>query len=249
MPSGSNCIVPLSTIPAPHPSNQFSRMAETILTISFVFSHLLFSRIIRLTLAVPIYGMEVFKPPDDLLCLHSSEDSVGIFLRFVFIAAISDFLSAAKNPNLRCSPHIYGLAEQCLRYMRETGSHQSIIISGLSGSGKTETAKHSLKYLVRESVRKRHRQTDNPGAGFENELGHILLQSNPILEAFGNAQTIRNNNSSRFGKFMTLFYSTEQVITGATVKVYLLEKPRTLFNDSTICSSFHVFRLVSSINF
>ncbi|KAF8563395.1 hypothetical protein P879_06089 [Paragonimus westermani] len=213
--------------------------------------------------------MKVFKSPDDLLCLHNSEDSVvisSLLQRYesdqiytwlgnnILISLnpnrdIPELYSEIKhdsirrNPNLRCSPHIYGLAEQCLRYMRETGSHQSIIISGLSGSGKTETAKHSLKYLVRESVRKRHRQTDNPDAGFENELEHILLQSNPILEAFGNAQTIRNNNSSRFGKFMTLFYNTEQVITGATVKVYLLEKPRTLFNDSTICSSFHIFRL------
>ncbi|KAF6779487.1 hypothetical protein AHF37_00786 [Paragonimus kellicotti] len=213
--------------------------------------------------------MKAFTPPDDLLCLHSSEDSVVIsfLLQRYKLNQIYTWLgnnilislnpnrdipevyseikhdSIRRNPKLRCSPHIYALAEQCLRFMRETGSHQSIIISGLSGSGKTETAKHSLKYLVRESARKRHRQTDNLDARFENELEHILLQSNPILEAFGNAQTIRNNNSSRFGKFMTLFYNEEQVIMGATVKVYLLEKPRTLFDDSTICSSFHIFRL------
>ncbi|KAF7259630.1 hypothetical protein EG68_03119 [Paragonimus skrjabini miyazakii] len=213
--------------------------------------------------------MKVLTPPDDLLCLHTSEDSVVIssLLQRYELNQIYTWLgnnilislnpnrdipelysetkhdSICRNPNLRCSPHIYALAEQCLRLMRETGSHQSIIISGLSGSGKTETAKHTLKYLVRESARKRHRQTDVLDARFENELEHILLQSNPILEAFGNAQTIRNNNSSRFGKFMTLFYNMEQVIMGATVKVYLLEKPRTLFDDSTICSSFHVFRL------
>ncbi|KAF5402199.1 hypothetical protein PHET_04297 [Paragonimus heterotremus] len=213
--------------------------------------------------------MKVFTPPDDLLSLHTSEDSVVIssLLRRYELSQIYTWLgsnilislnpnrdipelysetkhdSICRNPNLRCSPHIYALAEHCLRFMKETGSHQSIIISGLSGSGKTETAKHTLKYLVRESARKRHRRTGIFDARFENELEHILLQSNPILEAFGNAQTIHNNNSSRFGKFMTLFHNMEQVIIGATVKVYLLEKPRTLFDDSTICSPFHVFRL------
>jgi myosin-1 len=86
------------------------------------------------------------------------------------------------------APHLYSLAEDAFRSMRETGQGQSIIVSGESGAGKTEAAKLIMEYIASVSV---------SGIVTDN-IKRIILESNPILEAFGNAKTVRNDNSSRF---------------------------------------------------
>ncbi|CAJ0961308.1 unnamed protein product, partial [Mesorhabditis belari] len=111
-------------------------------------------------------------------------------------------------------PHIYALADKAYRDMRRTGESQSVIVSGESGAGKTESQKAVLKYLC-----------ENWG----KEAGPIqqrLLETNPILEAFGNAKTTRNNNSSRFGKFVEIHFNNKHLVTGGFVSHYLLEKSR-----------------------
>ncbi|KAG5452309.1 Myosin type-2 heavy chain 1 [Clonorchis sinensis] len=206
--------------------------------------------------------------PNDLLCLQVLEDSAvlsALLQRYEcekIYTWLGENILVSLNPNkeilelygdqqrdavfrsrnLRNLPHIYALVEQCLRKMVGNRVNQSVIISGLSGSGKTEAAKHALHYLVQQSSRQRcYKRPVN-----ESQIEQRLLLSNPVLEAFGNARTICNTNSSRFGKFLSLFYNAEQVVVGATVQIYLLEKPRTVFDSRSIFSSFHIFSLLLS---
>jgi myosin X len=94
-------------------------------------------------------------------------------------------------------PHIYAIANQAYRSMWKNTSHQAVLISGESGAGKTESTKFILRYLSYQS-NEVNKQRGKQGRNFEDQI----LQSSPILEAFGNAKTVYNNNSSRFGKFI-----------------------------------------------
>jgi myosin heavy subunit len=111
--------------------------------------------------------------------------------------------------------------------------NQSIIISGESGAGKTEATKYIMKYLARITKKKSKWKCDgaapflSPDGKIVAALEDRILSSNPLLEAFGNAQTLRNDNSSRFGKFININFSTDNgVIVGAQIRNYLLEKTR-----------------------
>ncbi len=111
--------------------------------------------------------------------------------------------------------------------------NQSIVISGESGAGKTEATKYIMKYLAR-ITKKKEKWGSEEGLPFVSPDGKKMaaledrvLSSNPLLETFGNAQTLRNDNSSRFGKFIHINFSTQKgVIMGARVSNYLLEKTR-----------------------
>ncbi|CAH8837621.1 unnamed protein product [Trichobilharzia szidati] len=135
-------------------------------------------------------------------------------------------------------PHVFSVAEECLCQLATTGHNQSIIITGTSGSGKTEATKHILHYLAHKSSVKRRKQI----AKTETHIENTILQSNPVLEALGNAQTQFNENSSRFGKYIRLIYDRNQILVGAKLQIYLLEKPRALFTPKSLHSSFHIFR-------
>ncbi|CAJ0937964.1 unnamed protein product, partial [Mesorhabditis belari] len=126
------------------------------------------------------------------------------------------------------APHIYALTDKAYRDMRRTGEAQSLIVSGESGAGKTESQKAVLKYLC-----------ENWG----KEAGPIqqrLLETNPILEAFGNAKTTRNNNSSRFGKFVEIHFNNKHLVTGGFVSHYLLEKSR-ICTQASNERNYHIF--------
>ena len=129
-----------------------------------------------------------------------------------------------KTP-LEVSPHVYSVASEALKGMRSARTNQCVLVSGESGAGKTETAKMILGYLC-------HRVRNRAGGGGEASPGldRQLLDSNPILEALGNARTSRNDNSSRFGKFMKLQFDTDAslVLAGATIETYLLERSRVI---------------------
>nr|CAH8838086.1 unnamed protein product [Trichobilharzia regenti] len=135
-------------------------------------------------------------------------------------------------------PHVFSVAEECLCQLARTGHNQSIIITGTSGSGKTEATKHILHYLAHKSSVKRRKQI----AKTETHIENTILQSNPVLEALGNAQTQFNENSSRFGKYIRLIYDRNQILVGAKLQIYLLEKPRALFTPKSLHASFHIFR-------
>ncbi|XP_049400671.1 myosin-2-like isoform X2 [Solanum stenotomum] len=122
-------------------------------------------------------------------------------------------LVTAYKKKLLDSPHIYSIAETAYSQMMEDEVNQSIIISGESGSGKTETAKFAIEYLVMIS-------------GGNNHVESELLQTSCILEAFGNAKTLRNNNSSRFGRLIEIYFSAEGGICGTNVQTRLLWQSR-----------------------
>ncbi|WCJ40061.1 myosin 1 [Euphorbia peplus] len=123
----------------------------------------------------------------------------------------NDYIEAYKNKSIE-SPHVYAITDTAIREMIRDEVNQSIIISGESGAGKTETAKIAMQYLA----------ALGGGSGIEYEI----LKTNPILEAFGNAKTLRNNNSSRFGKLIEIHFSETGKISGAKIQTFLLEKSR-----------------------
>ncbi|CAH9073810.1 unnamed protein product [Cuscuta europaea] len=115
------------------------------------------------------------------------------------------------------SPHVFAIADIAFRAMINEGKSNSILVSGESGAGKTETTKMLMRYLAYLGGRK--------GTGGRN-VEQQVLESNPVLEAFGNAKTVRNNNSSRFGKFIELQFDNYGRISGAAIRTYLLERSR-----------------------
>ncbi|KAM9496770.1 myosin VIa isoform 2-T2 [Clarias gariepinus] len=110
-------------------------------------------------------------------------------------------------------PHVYAIADKAYRDMKVLKMSQSIIVSGESGAGKTENTKFVLRYL-----------TTSYGTG--QDIDERIVEANPLLEAFGNAKTVRNNNSSRFGKFVEIHFNEKNTVVGGFVSHYLLEKSR-----------------------
>ncbi|KAF9623991.1 hypothetical protein IFM89_007689 [Coptis chinensis] len=123
----------------------------------------------------------------------------------------NDYIEAYRLKSLE-SPHVYAITDTAIKEMIRDEVNQSIIISGESGAGKTETAKIAMQYLA----------ALGGGSGIEYEI----LKTNPILEAFGNAKTSRNDNSSRFGKLIEIHFSGAGKISGAKIQTFLLEKSR-----------------------
>eukprot|EP01125_Pyxidicula_operculata_P009491 TRINITY_DN3127_c1_g1_i1.p1 TRINITY_DN3127_c1_g1~~TRINITY_DN3127_c1_g1_i1.p1 ORF type:complete len:2214 (+),score=648.11 TRINITY_DN3127_c1_g1_i1:411-6644(+) len=127
------------------------------------------------------------------------------------------------------SPHVYSIGDQAYRAMTAFGKNQSILVTGESGAGKTETTKVLLQYFAAKG--KKADKTD---------VQSKVLGSTPILEAFGNAKTLRNDNSSRFGKFIIVDFDDTGSIIGARMKTYLLEKSR-LIHQAVGERNYHVF--------
>ncbi|XP_062101076.1 myosin-15 [Humulus lupulus] len=115
------------------------------------------------------------------------------------------------------SPHVFAVADASYRAMMNDGRSQSILVSGESGAGKTETTKLIMQYLTYVGGR---------AAGGDRTVEQQVLESNPLLEAFGNARTVRNDNSSRFGKFVEIQFDANGRISGAAIRTYLLERSR-----------------------
>uniref|UniRef100_A0A8C7RF58 Unconventional myosin-VI n=1 Tax=Oncorhynchus mykiss TaxID=8022 RepID=A0A8C7RF58_ONCMY len=124
-------------------------------------------------------------------------------------------------------PHVYAIADKAYRDMRVLKMSQSIIVSGESGAGKTENTKFVLRYL-----------TTSYGTG--QDIDERIVQANPLLEAFGNAKTVRNNNSSRFGKFVEIHFNEKSKVVGGFVSHYLLEKSR-ICMQSKEERNYHIF--------
>uniref|UniRef100_G3PTC2 Osteoclast-stimulating factor 1 n=1 Tax=Gasterosteus aculeatus aculeatus TaxID=481459 RepID=G3PTC2_GASAC len=127
-------------------------------------------------------------------------------------------------------PHIYALADNMYRNMMIDRENQCVIISGESGAGKTVAAKYIMSYISRVSG----------GGPRVQHVKDIILQSNPLLEAFGNAKTVRNNNSSRFGKYFEIQFSSGGEPDGGKISNFLLEKSRVVMRNPGE-RSFHIF--------
>ncbi|XP_068605298.1 unconventional myosin-IXb [Brachionichthys hirsutus] len=191
---------------------------------------------------------------DDLCNLHAvTEESILEALRQRFhrlqIYSYASNILLAINPNKflpvyynpkyikmyenqplgKLRPHIFAIGDIAFRAMQSRQADQCIVISGQSGSGKTESCNYLIHCLTALS-----QQTYSSG------LKRIILGTGPVLEAFGNARTSENNNSSRFGKFIRLNYLESGVIRGAVIEKYLLEKSRLVSRHKSE-RSYHVF--------
>ncbi|XP_005210735.1 unconventional myosin-VI isoform X4 [Bos taurus] len=126
----------------------------------------------------------------------------------------SDSIKSYQGKSLgTMPPHVFAIADKAFRDMKVLKMSQSIIVSGESGAGKTENTKFVLRYL-----------TESYGSG--QDIDDRIVEANPLLEAFGNAKTVRNNNSSRFGKFVEIHFNEKSSVVGGFVSHYLLEKSR-----------------------
>ena len=142
---------------------------------------------------------------------------------------------AADLRDVKREPHLYDVAEQGFRQLVDQKKAQRIIISGESGAGKTESIKYCMNYLVWRAP------SAETGEDATSGLTTRIMQSNPLLEAFGNAKTQRNNNSSRFGKYITLEFAESHSIVSAQINTFLLEKSRVTNADAQKERSYHVF--------
>ena len=144
----------------------------------------------------------------------------------------SDEIMKTYKNNLLVNPHIYQIANDSFVNFKK---NQTILVSGESGAGKTHATRSLMKYLAYIS-------SNDSSKNIEKKV----IQSNPILEAFGNAKTIRNDNSSRFGKFIKLQFNENNKLLGSEIETYLLEKIRVV-NQSSNERNFHIFyQLLSS---
>lgn len=115
-------------------------------------------------------------------------------------------------------PHVFAIAESSYHHMNSYKENQCIIISGESGAGKTEAAKRIMQYIAAVSG-------DGQNSSIK-EIKEMVLATNPLLESFGCAKTLRNDNSSRHGKYLEIQFNTQGEPVGAVITNYLLEKVR-----------------------
>ncbi|KAJ7285580.1 myosin 5 [Mycena rebaudengoi] len=213
----------------------------------------------------PLRNPPLLETADDLATLsHLNEPSVLHTIRNRYaqhsIYTYSGIVLIAVNPFQRVTmygpdiiqayagrkrgelePHLFAIAEDAYTAMRKEGEGQTIIVSGESGAGKTESAKFIMRYLASvnppdmASKAKAKFSLDD-----SSEIERQILATNPILEAFGNAKTTRNDNSSRFGKYIQILFDGKQEIVGARIRTYLLERSRIVFQPLTE-RNYHIF--------
>lgn len=135
-----------------------------------------------------------------------------------------------KN-RLEMPPHVFAIAEASYYNMKAYHENQCVIISGESGAGKTEAAKRIMQYIANVS---------GGESGDIQQIKDMVLATNPLLESFGNAKTLRNNNSSRFGKYLQIHFNAQGEPIGADITNYLLEKSRVV-GQITNERNFHIF--------
>ncbi|KFA62623.1 hypothetical protein S40285_05165 [Stachybotrys chlorohalonatus IBT 40285] len=213
----------------------------------------------------PLMNPSMLEASDDLTNLsHLNEPAVlqAIRLRYLQkeIYTYSGIVLIATNPFARVdslyvpgmvqvyagrqratqAPHLFAIAEEAFIDMVRDGKNQTIVVSGESGAGKTVSAKYIMRYFAtRESP-------DNPGARAKrgpeamSKTEEQILATNPIMEAFGNAKTTRNDNSSRFGKYIEIMFDDSTNIIGAKIRTYLLERSRLVFQPLKE-RNYHIF--------
>ncbi|XP_011883421.1 PREDICTED: myosin heavy chain, muscle isoform X21 [Vollenhovia emeryi] len=136
-------------------------------------------------------------------------------------------------------PHIFAISDGAYVNMLTNSENQSMLITGESGAGKTENTKKVIAYFatVGASTKK---EKEEPSSQKKGSLEDQVVQTNPVLEAFGNAKTVRNDNSSRFGKFIRIHFGPSGKLAGADIETYLLEKARVI-SQQTLERSYHIF--------
>lgn len=157
----------------------------------------------------------------------------------------------SRQPSTSLPPHIFATSADCVRNLQTHRRSQSVVISGESGSGKSEATKLMVMFFTKSSAKDKHSSSsalmarflsnvqtrdaslDSSSHGQQADAGGSsadmttkILEAGPVLESLGNAKTVRNNNSSRFGKWITLMFDSANHITSCSISCYLLEKSR-----------------------
>ncbi|XP_008591292.1 PREDICTED: myosin-4-like [Galeopterus variegatus] len=140
-------------------------------------------------------------------------------------------------------PHIFSISDNAYQFMLTDRENQSILITGESGAGKTVNTKRVIQYFATIAVTG-EKKKEEPGKT-QGTLEDQIISANPLLEAFGNAKTVRNDNSSRFGKFIRIHFGTTGKLASADIETYLLEKSRVTFQLKAE-RSYHIFYQIMS---
>nr|XP_043879480.1 myosin heavy chain, fast skeletal muscle-like [Solea senegalensis] len=140
---------------------------------------------------------------------------------------------------IEAPPHIFSISDNAYQFMLQDRENQSILITGESGAGKTVNTKRVIQYFATIAVAG-GKKTDNIPGKMQGSLEDQIIAANPLLEAYGNAKTVRNDNSSRFGKFIRIHFGTTGKLASADIETYLLEKSRVTFQLSAE-RSYHIF--------
>ena len=164
------------------------------------------------------YKNELIYTYSGLFCI-----AINPYKRFPIYTLRTMELYVGKRRN-ECWPHIFAIAEGAYQGMMNTGCNQSILITGESGAGKTENTKKVISYFATICSSGKRKEG-------EASLEDKIVQTNPVLEAWGNAKTVRNDNSSRFGKFIRIHFNSQGKLSGADMVVYLLEKSRLTYQQ------------------
>ncbi|KAL5532985.1 MYO2 [Sanghuangporus sanghuang] len=213
----------------------------------------------------PLRNPPLLETADDLATLsHLNEPSVLHTIRNRYaqhsIYTYSGIVLIAVNPFQRVTlygpeiiqaysgrrkgelePHLFAIAEDAYTRMSKEKQGQTIIVSGESGAGKTESAKLIMRFLASVNPPAlAGRSRTKASLDESSEVERQILATNPILEAFGNAKTTRNDNSSRFGKYIQILFDSKQEIVGARIRTYLLERSRLVYQPETE-RNYHIF--------
>ncbi|XP_037349491.1 myosin-2 isoform X2 [Talpa occidentalis] len=142
-------------------------------------------------------------------------------------------------------PHIFSISDNAYQFMLTDRENQSILITGESGAGKTVNTKRVIQYFATIAVTPDKKKEEVTSGKMQGTLEDQIISANPLLEAFGNAKTVRNDNSSRFGKFIRIHFSTTGKLASADIETYLLEKSRVTFQLKAE-RSYHIFYQITS---
>jgi len=137
-------------------------------------------------------------------------------------------------------PHLFAIVDNAYQNMLQEHDNQSMLITGESGAGKTENTKKVVMYIAKVAGNPKKDDAPAQSGGIKGSLDEQIVEANPLMEAFGNAKTVRNNNSSRFGKFIRAHFSKTGKLAGADIESYLLEKNRVTFQLAAE-RNYHIF--------
>ncbi len=213
----------------------------------------------------PLMNPPMFEAAEDLTNLsHLNEAAIlqAIRLRYAQkeIYTYSGIVLIATNPFARVdslyvpqmvqiyagkqrasqAPHLFAIAEEAYTDMLRDVKNQTVVVSGESGAGKTVSAKYIMRYFATRGAPGQQTKAGKARADAISETEEQILATNPVMEAFGNAKTTRNDNSSRFGKYIEIIFDKNTEIIGARIRVYLLERSRLVFQPLKE-RNYHIF--------
>ncbi|XP_046579110.1 LOW QUALITY PROTEIN: myosin heavy chain, striated muscle-like [Haliotis rubra] len=153
----------------------------------------------------------------------------------IYVPSVVDKYRGKRKTEM--PPHLFSISDNAYQFMVQDRENQSMLITGESGAGKTENTKKVISYFafVAAAGDKKEESEEKKGS-----LEDQIVQANPVLEAYGNAKTSRNNNSSRFGKFVRIHFGSSGKIAGADIETYLLEKSR-VTQQQSVERNYHIF--------